>query len=64
MVLRTHVNRDVCLGNAVCVGLLPQHFELDDSDVAVVTGTPTESDAQRAIRACPTQAIYISDDET
>jgi ferredoxin len=59
---RVQVDRNVCLGNALCVALFPDFFDLDDEeDVAVVKGTPSEHDVQEAIRACPTQAIGVTD---
>jgi len=51
------------LGNALCVDLAPAFFELDDADVSVVKGAPTEDDVWAAMRACPTQAIFVSESD-
>jgi len=59
---RIAVDRGTCLGNGLCVGYAPQFFELDDSDVAVVKGSPTEDDVAEALRACPAQAIHVLED--
>jgi len=59
---RIAVDGGACLGNGLCVGYAPQFFELDDSDVAVVKGSPTEDDVAEAIAACPTQAIHVLED--
>ena len=34
--MRVEVDRDRCEGNAVCVGIAPDLFDLDDEDYAVV----------------------------
>jgi len=56
---RIAVDGATCLGNGLCVDYAPQFFELDDSDVAVVKGSPTEDDVAEAIWACPAQAIHV-----
>jgi len=33
--MRVEVDRDRCEGNAVCVGIAPDLFDLDDEDYAV-----------------------------
>ena len=38
--MRVEVDRDRCEGNAVCVGIAPELFELDDEDYAIVTADP------------------------
>ena len=38
--MRVHVDRDRCEGNAVCVGIAPDLFDLDDDDYAVVKADP------------------------
>ena len=58
---RVQVDRNICLGNALCTELAPDYFELDDSDIAVVKGTPGEDEVEEALRACPTQAIFVTD---
>ena len=35
--MRVVVDRDRCEGNAICVGIAPDLFELDDDEFAVVT---------------------------
>jgi ferredoxin len=39
-VVRVEVDRDRCEGNAVCVGIAPDIFDLDDEDYAVVKKDP------------------------
>jgi ferredoxin len=63
MVQRVRVDEKVCLGNAICMGIAPDFFELDEvTDIAVVLGSPTPENVQAAILACPTQAIFVVDD--
>lgn len=38
--MRVEVDRDRCEGNAVCVGIAPDLFDLDDEDYAVVKSDP------------------------
>ena len=38
--MRVEVDRDRCEGNAVCVGIAPDLFDLDDDDYAVVKADP------------------------
>lgn len=56
------VDRGLCIGNGVCVALAPYAFALDDNHKAVVldsAGEPVET-LLEAARACPVQAIYLS----
>jgi len=62
MVRRVVVDENVCLGNGLCLEFAPGFFDLDDRDIAVVQGEPTEADVQTAILGCPTQAIRIVDE--
>ncbi len=53
------VDKDICQGHAVCVGLAPEVFELDDdgkSEVKDPEGAD-ESTIQQAIDGCPVDAI-------
>lgn len=63
--MRVEVDRDRCEGNAVCVGLAPELFELDDDDYAVVKDDPIPADqeelAERAIAECPRAALNRRD---
>ena len=63
--MRVEVDRDRCEGNAVCVGIAPGLFELDDEDYAVVTQDPVPADqedlAEQSILECPRAAIFRKD---
>jgi ferredoxin len=62
--MRIVVDFDVCESNAICVGLVPSVFELDDNDYLSVVEEPDESlrpELEKAVRACPKQAIRIVD---
>jgi ferredoxin len=63
--MRVEVDRDRCEGNAVCVGIAPNLFELDDDDYAVVTADPVPADqedlAEQAIAECPRAALNRRD---
>jgi ferredoxin len=59
--VRVEVDRDRCEGNAICVNLVPQLFELDADDYSVVKLDPVPAEleelAARAIRECPRVAL-------
>ncbi|MGE2688302.1 ferredoxin [Mycolicibacterium pulveris] len=63
--MRVEVDRDRCEGNAICVGIDPELFELDDDDYAVVQMDPVPADhverAERAIEECPRAALKRRD---
>ncbi len=59
--MRVIVNRDRCEGNAVCLRIAPDIFDLDDEDYAVVKLDPIPADreqlAEQAIAECPRAAL-------
>jgi ferredoxin len=61
------VNFDVCESNAVCMGIVPEVFEVrDDGFLYVLDEHPPESmraRLQEAVNGCPTGAISIAEDE-
>jgi ferredoxin len=63
--MRVVVDRDRCEGNAVCVGIAPDLFELDDEDYVIVTSDPIPADqvalAEQAIAECPRAALTRKD---
>lgn len=63
--MRVEVDHDRCEGNAVCVGIAPKLFDLDDEDYAVVIAEPVPADqedvAEQAIAECPRAALIRKD---
>lgn len=63
--MRIVVDYDLCESNALCVLSAPELFEVrDDDNLYVLDETPGEDlrkKAQAAARACPKQAIKITD---
>ena len=63
--MRVEIDRDRCEGNAVCVGIAPELFDLDDDDYAVVKQDPVPADqedlAVQSIEECPRAAILRKD---
>ena len=63
--MRVEVDRDRCEGNAVCVGIAPDLFDLDDEDYAVVTADPVPDGqvalAEQSIAECPRAALLRKD---
>ena len=63
--MRVEVDRDRCEGNAVCVGIAPDLFDLDDEDYAVLKVDEIPADqqdlAEQAIAECPRAALIRKD---
>lgn len=63
--MRVVVDLDRCEGNAYCVRIAPEVFELDDDDYArvIVDPVPVEQEAlvERAIAECPRAALSRED---
>ncbi len=59
--VRVIVDRVRCEGNAICMGLAPDVFQLDDDDIAVVKADPIPAEeeqlAEQAIADCPRAAL-------
>jgi ferredoxin len=63
VIVRVSVDPKVCEANAVCVGLAPEVFDLDDEDVLhiVVPEPPPElhERVRRAVDGCPKRALSL-----
>ena len=63
--MRVKVDRDRCEGNAVCLGIAPDIFDLDDEDYAVVKIDPIPAEqedlAEQSIAECPRAALLRED---
>ncbi len=61
--MRIEVDWDLCESNAVCMGILPDVFQVGDDDMLTVLKpevTPeNEAQVREAVRQCPRQAISI-----
>jgi ferredoxin len=65
VIVRVIVDHDRCEGNAVCLGIAPDIFDLDDEDYAVVKRDPVPADqealVEQAIQECPRAALLRED---
>jgi ferredoxin len=63
--MRVVVDFDLCESNALCMGIIPEVFEVRDDDfLYVLNENPPEEMRERlmeAVRACPKNAISIED---
>lgn len=63
--MKVVVDYDLCESNAVCMGILPEVFEVRDDDfLYLLTAEPDESlrpKLEEAVMRCPKQAISIED---
>jgi ferredoxin len=64
--MRVVVDFDLCESNAVCMGILPEVFEVREDDfLYVLDETPPDelrSKVMECVRACPKQAISVVDE--
>jgi ferredoxin len=63
--MKAKVDRDVCIGSAMCVATAPDVFDLDDEGLSYVMDPEAgDEDLLRdAAEGCPVQAITLEDDE-
>jgi ferredoxin len=63
--MHVNVDYDLCDSNAICMGIVPEVFEVrDDGFLYILNEDPGEdlrTRLQESVRACPTQAISISE---
>jgi ferredoxin len=63
--MHVNVDYDLCDSNAICMGIVPEVFEVrDDGFLYILNEDPGEdlrAKLQESVRACPTQAISISE---
>ncbi|MGH3273772.1 MAG: ferredoxin [Streptosporangiaceae bacterium] len=61
--MRVAVDPDACEANAVCAGLVPEVFEVDDEDTLhiLVPDVPTRlaQQVRHAVRSCPKLALRL-----
>jgi ferredoxin len=66
MAWKVVVDFDVCESNAICMGIVPEVFEVRDDDfLYVLDETPPDAlrpKVEQAVRQCPKQAISIVDE--
>jgi ferredoxin len=64
--MRVVVDFDLCESNAVCMGIMPEVFEVRDDDfLYILDEHPPEDQRPRleeAVARCPKQAISIAED--
>ncbi|BDE16478.1 MULTISPECIES: ferredoxin [Mycobacterium] len=64
--MRIEVDWDLCESNGVCMGIIPEVFELGDDDMLTVHRTEVtpdiEEQVREAVRQCPRQAILLVED--
>jgi ferredoxin len=65
--VRVSVDRDLCQGHAMCELEAPDYFKVPKrGQVEILKNTAPEEDraeVERAVWACPTQALSIKDED-
>jgi ferredoxin len=63
--VKVEVDRDACEANAVCAGLVPDVFEVDDEDELhiLVQEVPARlaEGVRHAVRSCPKAALRLTE---
>lgn len=63
--MRVEVDVNECRGYAICVGIAPEYFELDDDGLARTLSADVDSQDEDRVReaatSCPTLAIRITE---
>lgn len=63
--MKVEVDRDSCEANAVCAGLVPEVFEVDDDDQLhiLVKEVPEQlaDGVRHAVRSCPKAALRLTE---
>ena len=63
--MKAKIDREACIGCALCTTICPEVFEMDDEQIAIVIADPIPSDvedsAKEAAANCPTSAIHIEE---
>lgn len=63
--MELRVDRDLCEANAVCTGIAPDVFDLDDEDqLQILQPHPGEEVRQRveqAVASCPKNALSLAE---
>jgi ferredoxin len=62
--MHLRVDRDLCEANAVCCGLAPEVFELDDDEQLVIRRPEPDADqldrVRKAVERCPKAALELA----
>ena len=62
---RLTVDPDECEANAVCVGIAPELFDLDDDEQLHILNDEPEGElltrARDAVDSCPKRALFLKD---
>ena len=63
--MRVEVDRDACEANAICQGLVPEVFEVDDEDILHIkvgdVPAPLADSVRHAVRSCPKAALSLTE---
>jgi ferredoxin len=61
--MKLSVDHNLCLGSALCTGLVPDVFELaEDGRLVLLTDEPDAAqldDIEEAVRSCPVRALRL-----
>lgn len=62
------VDHNECEANAVCVGVAPEMFELDDDEVLHILVEEPDGElatrAREAVDSCPKRALFIQNEQS
>jgi ferredoxin len=63
--MKAKVDRDICIGAAMCVSTAPEVFELNNEGLSEVVNPDAGDDdlLREAAESCPVQAIILEDED-
>jgi ferredoxin len=63
--VKVHVDPDACEANAVCAGLVPEIFDVDDEDILHIKVDEVPANladsVRHAVRSCPKAALSLQE---
>jgi ferredoxin len=64
--MEVRLNRDKCVGHALCYAVDPKLFPIDDDGYSILKSHDVASDGEQATRdgvaACPESALILTED--
>ncbi|MBY4573528.1 ferredoxin [Gordonia paraffinivorans] len=63
--MRIKADFDLCESNAICVGMAPDFFDLDDNDYLVILQEEVpkerEEELRQVVANCPKSALFLEE---
>jgi ferredoxin len=64
--MKVHIDEEICAGFRVCLGILPELFDMHDDGYAIVMQCEVPQELEdlvlRAVSQCPSSAISVTNE--